>query len=220
MSEKKIPKVRVGNSWVDAHRVWNVVETITTATDLVEKFNESRPQLSTPISQEVVDVVRKRIRDMEIAMGGDGSLLAAAIAAGVTEVHTDPQKSGGLGDIDVGEVAGGDKGSNDILGLDDGRLLSDEDFAATAAQLLAAMSVDEALDMLQRDYDNPISPKALVSIVGEEVYLDSMKRQAEEFSANMIAPDQIAELWNESQLPSPVGGLWITSAVEQLLASH
>ena len=215
MAEKKIPQVRVGNSWVPAHRVWNVVESINTAADLVEKFNENRPELSTPATLEAVGKVRTRIRAMEFAMGGEGALLAAAIEAGVA----DPEKGGQdqHGETEVA-VAEGNHGSVEVTRPSSNhRFLSDEDLAATACQLLAAMSLEEALNMLKADYDNPVDIHALVSIVGKEAYMESLTREAKDLAANMIAVNQIAELWNELHFPSPIGGLWTTHDVEQLL---
>jgi len=215
MAEKKIPKVRLGDTWVPAHRIWKVVESITTAADLVEKFNADRTELTTPVTRDVVDMVRTRIRDMELAMGGEGALQAAAVEAGVTEAGA--QGAGQHGDTEVAGVAG-KHGSVEVAAPGGGeRLVPDEDFAEAARQLLAAMSVEEALDMLKADYDNPVDIRSLVGIVGKEAYMDALAREARDFAANMIAPDQIAELWNDSELPSPIGGRWTTSAVEQLL---
>jgi len=215
MAEKKIPKVRLGDTWVPAHRIWKVVESITTAADLVEKFNADRAELTTPVTRDVVDMVRTRIRDMELAMGGEGALQAAAIEAGVTEAGA--QGAGQHGDTEVAGVAG-KHGSIEVAAPGGGeRLVPDEDFAEAARQLLAAMSVEEAVDMLKADYDNPVDIRSLVGIVGKEAYMDALAREARDFAANMIAPDQIAELWNDSELPSPIGGRWTTSAVEQLL---
>lgn len=219
MPEKKIPTVRIGEHRIPAHRLWKVVESITTAADLVEKFNETRAQLSTPMTRDVVLTVRTRIRDMDLAMGGEGAMQAAAAAAGLDVAPPDAAAAGtgGQGDNEIDAAKGG-RGSTEVAepGKDD-RLLSDADLAEAARQLLGAMSVEEALHMLQTDYDNPIDIRGLIAMVGEEVYLETLSREAGEFIANMIAADQIVELWNESGLPSPIGGLWTVADVEKLL---
>lgn len=237
MAEKKIPTVRIGDNRIPAHRLWNVVESITTATDLVEKFNENRPELTTPVTREVVATVRERIRAMDLAMGGDGAMQAAAEAAGVAGAAAGAgagERAGAKfaadGNADAAGRAGGGRGENEIAAKEQARgsteiadepgerrLLSDEAFAEAARQLLQAMSVEDALAMLKADYDNPVDIRSLIDMVGKEDYLAALGREAGEFAANMIAPDQIAELWNESGFPSPIGGLWTTGDVERLL---
>lgn len=203
MTEKKIPTVRIGEQRVPAHRLWNVVESINTATDMVERFNEQRAELSTPMTRDVVGKVRARIRDMDLAMGGEGALKAAAKAAGI--------------DVEDEKVR---HGSTELAEEESGRrLVSDEDLAEAAKQLLSAMSVEEALNMLHADYSNPLDAHGLIALVGRECYVDAMSREAAEFAANMIAADQIAELWNESGYPPPNGGIWTVGEVQRLLDS-
>lgn len=216
MAEKKAPMVRVGDTWVPAHKMWNIVEAMNTATDLVEKFNEKRPDLSTDVTRNVVDEVRDRIRNMALEMGGPAALKAAAVAAGVA----DPDAP----DLNVGDtVVTGDDAARGSTELDAGpgdpraRMLPDDDYAEAAKQLLAAMSMEEALRMLRSDYDNPVDMVRLVELVGDEAYHDTLKREAAEFQANMIGADQIAELWNESKYPPPMGNLWTEKEVLDLI---
>lgn len=215
MTEKKAPMVRVGDTWVPAHRIWNVVEAMNTATDLVERFNETRPELTTEVTREVVEVARERIRSMELEMGGPGTLKEAAIAAGVA---TDDDEEAAHGDNEVA-AAEGHHGTTEIAApaAADNRTLADDDFAEAARQLLSAMSVDEALQMLRNDYDNPVDIAQLAEMVGEQAFRETLTREAQELTANMIAPDQVAELWNESGYPPPVGNLWTEEEVKELL---
>lgn len=232
MPEKKIPKVRIGDAWVPAHRIWNVVETITTAADLVEKFNETRAPLTTAMTREVVAKVRVRIRDMELQMGGEDDLPPAAaeaarlmaaardeaLAATGSNALADADETGMAGSNELADAAAGPRGSHEVTPMTgNGRRLSDADFAETAKQLLAAMPLEDALRMLEADYDNEVDLRALVKLVGKDVYLDNLAREAQELVANMIGPDQIAELWSDSGFPSPIGGRWTPQDVERLL---
>ncbi len=214
MTDKKAPMVRVGDNWVPAHRVWGIVEAMNTAADLVEKHNGNRPELTTEITRDVVGTVRERIRGMALEMGGPEALKAAAVAAGVASPDAPVPGGTGIADDEDGH------GSTEITGkpdAPDGHKLPDDDFAAAARQLLGAMSVEEALQMLRNDYDSEVDIAGLVALAGDDLYLGALRREALEFKANMIAPGQIAELWNDSQYPPPSGNLWTEEEVKQLL---
>jgi len=215
MTEKPIPKIRVGDMWVPAHRVWRVVETITTAADLVERFNADNGELTTPITRDVVSQVRERIRAMELSMGGEGALQAAAAEAAALEA----EQAGGHGDNDLDPAAAGGHGSTEVVGHDDAqrRRLSQEALADAARQLLEAMPLEDALRMLESDYQENVGVRDLIKMVGQETYLATLGREAAELQAHQIAPDQIALLWNESGFPSPVDGQWSTEDVQALL---
>lgn len=218
MTEKRIPKIRVGDHWIPAHRVWNVVETITTAADLVEKFNEERPTLSTAMTREVVATVRGRIRDMELSMGGEGALKAAALEAGVIGADQPTPAGLGGGDNQAASGAGGGRGSTEVAApTAQDKALNREALADAARQLLDAMSLEDALRMLENDYHEPVDIRDVIKMVGRDAYLGNLAREAKELLANMIVPEQIAELWNESKYPSPIGGLWTKGDVETLL---
>lgn len=215
MSDKKTPMVRVGDNWVPAHRIWNIVEAMNTATDLVEKFNEKRAELSTETTREVVGTVRGRIRSMELEMGGPGTLQSAAEAAGI---DTTGASLGHQGDNALEADDESARGETEIAAPNaNPRIIPENDYVEAAKQLIGAMSVDEALRMLKADYDNPLDLTRLVELVGEEAYLGALAREAKDLSANMIAADQIAELWNETHYPSPVGNQWTETEVAKLL---
>ena len=46
---------------------------------------------------------------------------------------------------------------------------------------------------------------------------DLVVREATEFEANRVLPEQTAELWNDSGRPAPGGGLWTAGKVSHLL---
>jgi hypothetical protein len=245
MTKKRIPKIRVGDFWVPAHRMWNVVESIKTANDLVEKFNDERPELATETTLEVVKRVRMRIRDMELSMGGEGFFEDAAAEAGLIDAdeHSGRSPAGrggndldgagekgvndgdgdagwqsaGDGDNAVGEHAGG-RGTTEVASpTQDKAGLDQEALADAARQLVEAMSLEEALRMLQEDYGEQIDARDVLDLVGKEAYMNNLGREAKELVVNMIVPEQVAELWNESRYPSPIGGLWTKGDVEALL---
>lgn len=214
MPKKQIPKIRLGDAWIPAHRLWRVVETITTAADLVEKFNENHEALTTPMTREVVARVRGRIREMELSMGGEGALHAAAAEAAALVAE---QQARETGDTEVDAVAS-QHGSTEVAGhasTDKG--MTPEQLAEVARQLLEAMSLEDAMRMLEDDYDESLGIRQIIDLVGHEIYLGTLSREAQELQVHQIAPDQIAFLWNESGFPSPVDGLWTTEDVQALL---
>jgi hypothetical protein len=214
MPDKEIPKIRIGDAWVPAHRLWRVVETLTTATDLVERFNQEHDALTTPMTLEVVERVRGRIREMELSMGGEGALHAAAAEAAA--LSGEPLAQTG-GDTEV-EAAASHHGSTEVAGSNSsGKNFSAEQLAEAARQLLEAMPLEDALRMLENDYDEEIGIRKLIELVGQEIYLTTLCREAEELRVHQIAADQIAFLWNESGFPSPVDGVWTTEDVQALL---
>ena len=101
------------------------------------------------------------------------------------------------------------------------RMPSKEDAAADigdiAAELLESLSVDETLETLAEQHDVSLCAEQLVHVAGEKAYLNAMRREAREFVANRVSPEQNAQLWNEQGRPAPGGGLWSPTKVTALL---
>lgn len=218
--KKKIPKVRIGEVWLPAHKIWKVVESLNTATDMVERYNETRPTLTTPITEEVVDRVRARIRDMEMRTGGEGVLKAAAeaaIAAAAEEAAAADQARRGSNTVESA-ADGGQHGSNEVITTKDGSRLPREVVRDAARQVLEAMPLEDAMRMLEEDYGEKLAINQLIDLIGQDNYHAALVREAQDFSANKIAPDQIAFLWNESGIARPSGGLWTEQDIAALMA--
>lgn len=92
------------------------------------------------------------------------------------------------------------------------------DLAAEAATLLSQESPEEAAVLLSERFGVDVDLVGLVQLVGEEAYLDSLAREAVDYRANMISPDQTAALWNDAHRPAPGGGRWSRRDIERLLA--
>jgi hypothetical protein len=216
-TKKKIPKVRIGEVWLPAHKIWDVVESINTATDLVERYNETRPEQTTPITEEVVAKVRARIRDMEMRTGGEGALKAAAeAAAAAAAADLDAAKTYKGSNTVIPADGAADQGSNELAAGEQDKQKHADYIADAAKQLLEAMPLEDVLRMLQEDYGESIAIHELIAMVGEDTYREALIREAKEFAANMITPDQIAILWNESGIARPTGGLWTEKDIHEL----
>lgn len=91
------------------------------------------------------------------------------------------------------------------------------DLGVVAAELLAAMSPEDVIDVLSEKHGAAISLSQLVQLVGDQAYREALQREAREFEMNLISPDQTAQLWNDAARPAPGGGLWTTRKVAELL---
>lgn len=60
------PKIRFGGEWIPAHVAWKKMETVTVVVDHIDRFNTDFPQLSSPATREVVPLVRRRLKEIEL----------------------------------------------------------------------------------------------------------------------------------------------------------
>jgi hypothetical protein len=139
---------------------------------------------------------------MEMRFGGKGALKAAAEAE----------------QAEIAAAASLASDHDDAPSAGTGRKEIPEALIDSAKQLLAAMPLEDAIRMLEEEYGEAISIRDLIEMVGAEVYEEALQREAREFQANMISPDQIALLWNESGIIRPSGGMWTEHDIQALLA--
>jgi hypothetical protein len=92
--------------------------------------------------------------------------------------------------------------------------------ADAASELLQTLPPEDVLEMLREKHGAEISLRQLVQLVGDTPYLQSLGREAREFTLNRISPPQTADLWNDARRPAPGGGLWTAKKVERLLAEY
>jgi hypothetical protein len=62
------PMIRFGGEWTPAHEVWKKMETATVVADAIDRFNEGFPHLSSAETRDVVPLVRKRLKEIELRM--------------------------------------------------------------------------------------------------------------------------------------------------------
>lgn len=172
--EASQPTINFGGEQIPAHEAWGRLETLSTATDLLDRFNADHPDLATEFTVQVVETVRHRLQRIQLTM---------------------PAKGGNEG--------------GDTNGVDEVNL---------AKELLAKYSPEEVLEMLEAEHGVEMNIHAL-SQAAAEAYVQALAREAVELEANMVLPDQMADLWNELGRPAPGGGLWTTSKVHQLIKS-
>jgi len=82
------------------------------------------------------------------------------------------------------------------------------DFATRAGDLLDQMSPEEVLDNIQEEFGESLSLRDLISLAGEAAYIGALIREAQDYRANAILPEQTAQIWNDMARPAPGGGLW------------
>jgi len=65
---KEEPKIRFGEHWIPAHQAWKKMETASAVADVIDHFNTHFPELSTPVTRDVVPTVRQRLKDIQLQM--------------------------------------------------------------------------------------------------------------------------------------------------------
>jgi hypothetical protein len=93
----------------------------------------------------------------------------------------------------------------------------DQKLIETAQELLAIHSFDDVLDILQTEHGVTLNLAQLVNLVGNNIYLVALRREAHEFQANAISIPQIAQLWSDLERP-PIGdSAWTATSVSMIL---
>ncbi len=86
-----------------------------------------------------------------------------------------------------------------------------------AAELLVRLSPEEAIEQLFAASGEELTLRELIALAGEQAYIEALTREALEYQANQILPEQTAQIWNDMARPAPGGGLWSGQKVEKLL---
>lgn len=92
-----------------------------------------------------------------------------------------------------------------------------QDTGSLLVRLLAELSPEEALEQLQEQTGEVISLRDMILLAGEHAYSQALVREAIEYQANAILPEQTALIWNDMARPSPAGGPWTGRKIEQML---
>ena len=166
MTTEKEPVVKIAGQWVPTHRIWKMLETVHTATDLVERFNQQNPDHASDITLNAVNDVRERLKALQM------------------EIPKSPAEK-------------------------------QRDLAEIANKLLETLPPEEVIAILEKEHAVEADMKGLITLVGADAYMESMQREAKEYVDNMISPEQIAELWNDSHRPAPHGGFWTASLIKK-----
>lgn len=68
MTNSLEPKILFNGQFIPAHEAWKRMETATVATEILERFNQTFPDLATEETRAVVPLVRKRLKDVEVTL--------------------------------------------------------------------------------------------------------------------------------------------------------
>ncbi|MCB1800391.1 MAG: hypothetical protein KDI82_01765 [Gammaproteobacteria bacterium] len=60
------PMIRFGGELIPAHDAWKKMETVTVVVDHIDRFNEHFPHLSSRNTRDVVPLVRRRLKEIEL----------------------------------------------------------------------------------------------------------------------------------------------------------
>jgi hypothetical protein len=92
-----------------------------------------------------------------------------------------------------------------------------EALESRAAELVETHHLDDALDMLVKEFDCEIDFYGLADLCGREKYVAALTREAAEMKQNFVSPEQTAELWNAAGKPAVGGERWNAKAVSVLM---
>ena len=93
----------------------------------------------------------------------------------------------------------------------------DQKLIETAQELLAIHSFDDVLEIIQTEHGVTLNLTQLVNLVGNNIYIVALRREAHEFQANAISLPQIAQLWSDLERP-PIGDTgWTATSVSMIL---
>lgn len=83
-------------------------------------------------------------------------------------------------------------------------------------ELIETHHVDDAIDIINSEFGKDIDYNDLIDIVGRELYIDALSREAVELQMNSISAEQTADLWNACGRPTVGGERWNEVAVSVL----
>ena len=96
----------------------------------------------------------------------------------------------------------------------------EQDLKEMAAELLVRLSPEEAIEQLFAVSGEELTLRELIALAGEQAYIEALTREALEYQANQILPEQTAQIWNDMARPAPGGGLWSGRKVARLLETR
>lgn len=62
------PMIRFGDEWIPAHQAWSKIETATVVMEVINRFNDNFPDLSSGDTRDVVPLVRQRLKDISLRL--------------------------------------------------------------------------------------------------------------------------------------------------------
>ncbi len=77
--------------------------------------------------------------------------------------------------------------------------------------------LEDVIDLLASDYNHSLTIKELVELVGKEVYISALRKDAGDLVDNSISYNQIASLWNDLDRPALGGENWTGQSVSILI---
>ncbi|MBT3048595.1 MAG: hypothetical protein AB2728_03985 [Candidatus Thiodiazotropha sp.] len=86
-----------------------------------------------------------------------------------------------------------------------------------AIEIIEFGQVDDALDMINREFEKEIDYLELIDLVGKDRYIAALAREAIELKQNSISPEQAAELWNSLGKPTLGDEHWNATGVSVLM---
>jgi hypothetical protein len=90
------------------------------------------------------------------------------------------------------------------------------DVRLLAIELMGENELEDVLDILSEVHKIEMTMAEFVDAIGNELYIDALRRDARSLTANSISYNQIANLWNDLERPCLGGERWEASGVSIL----
>ena len=91
------------------------------------------------------------------------------------------------------------------------------DVKVLAIELLGENELEDVLEILSDEYKIDLDMVEFVNVIGNELYLDALRRDARTLVANSISASQIASLWNDLERPCMGAPRWEANGVSILI---
>lgn len=92
----------------------------------------------------------------------------------------------------------------------------EESLVDLAIELIEKHQVEDVMHMLAEKFSLEVDYNRLIELVGDDRYIQALKREVVELEINSVSNEQMANLWNSLGKPALGKDRWTTEAVSAL----
>ncbi len=95
-----------------------------------------------------------------------------------------------------------------------------EAFVDFLKEKIKEVTAADLIDIAKNEKGIDISLEDLLYFVGEDEYMSSLEREAEDFVKNKISYKQMCEIWNQMKYPAPGKAHWTVKDITKMLGAE
>jgi len=95
-----------------------------------------------------------------------------------------------------------------------------EGFTEFLKEKIKQVTPADLIDIAKNEKGVDLSLEDLLYFVGEDEYMTSLQREAEDFVKNKISYKQMCEIWNEMKYPAPGKAHWTVNDITKMLGEE